>query len=46
MKADCSSEYETEIFVLSKLSMGLERNPEIGMFENCLKIIEKTNSGY
>ena len=34
MKVHCSSEYETEIFVLSKLSMGLERSPQIGMFEN------------
>ena len=34
MKVHCSSENETEFFVLSKLSMGLEGNPEIGMFEN------------
>ena len=34
MKVHYSSEYESEIFVLSKLSMGLERSPEIGMFEN------------
>ena len=34
MKVHCSSECETEIFVLSKLSMALERNPEIDMFEN------------